>query len=73
MGLAREAALELAPAVQNLTVRVAARTGAGEGPWSFPLPVPGPDREYWGVEVGTPSLAPGLLPGSLGPFGAGGG
>ncbi|KYO26298.1 tyrosine-protein kinase receptor UFO isoform B [Alligator mississippiensis] len=45
VGLAREAALELAPAVQNLTVRVAARTGAGEGPWSFPLPVPGPDHD----------------------------
>uniref|UniRef100_A0A663FJ37 AXL receptor tyrosine kinase n=1 Tax=Aquila chrysaetos chrysaetos TaxID=223781 RepID=A0A663FJ37_AQUCH len=38
VGLAQEKTLELAPAVQNLSVRVSPYTGAGDGPWSPPRP-----------------------------------
>lgn len=37
VGLAQEKTLELAPAVQNLSVRVSPYTGAGDGPWSPPI------------------------------------
>ncbi|KAF1595458.1 UNVERIFIED_CONTAM: Tyrosine-protein kinase receptor UFO, partial [Eudyptes pachyrhynchus] len=37
VGLAQEKTLELAPAVQNLSVRVSPYTGAGDGPWSPPV------------------------------------
>ncbi|XP_038623388.1 tyrosine-protein kinase receptor UFO [Tachyglossus aculeatus] len=39
VGPSRELTLKLREPLQNLTVRVAAYTGAGDGPWSAPVPL----------------------------------
>ncbi|XP_049652539.1 tyrosine-protein kinase receptor UFO isoform X2 [Accipiter gentilis] len=73
VGLAQEKTLELAPAVQNLSVRVSPYTGAGDGPWSPPilllasgetpletqpvLPAPGLARGWWLVVLALAVLA----------------
>ncbi|XP_054664198.1 tyrosine-protein kinase receptor UFO isoform X2 [Grus americana] len=61
VGLAQEKTLELAPAVQNLSVRVSPYTGAGDGPWSPPVLLPAPGETPLETQPVLP--APGLARG----------
>ncbi|XP_069631157.1 tyrosine-protein kinase receptor UFO isoform X2 [Haliaeetus albicilla] len=61
VGLAQEKMLELAPAVQNLSVRVSPYTGAGDGPWSPPVLLLAPGETL--LETQPVLLAPGLARG----------
>ncbi|XP_029861858.1 tyrosine-protein kinase receptor UFO [Aquila chrysaetos chrysaetos] len=74
VGLAQEKTLELAPAVQNLSVRVSPYTGAGDGPWSPPRPAACPWRDTVGDAASSApgtGAGPGLVAGGAGPRCAG--
>uniref|UniRef100_A0A8C0JHX8 AXL receptor tyrosine kinase n=1 Tax=Chelonoidis abingdonii TaxID=106734 RepID=A0A8C0JHX8_CHEAB len=58
VGLTTEKTLELVSEVQNLMVRVASYTSAGDGPWSDAVVV-SPSREFWGTGPGEGPLQPG--------------
>ncbi|XP_051499864.1 tyrosine-protein kinase receptor UFO, partial [Apus apus] len=61
VGLTQEVTLDLAPGVQNLSVRVAPYTGGGDGPWSPLILLPAPGEAP--LETQPVLLAPGLAQG----------